>query len=229
LRADALNRQPEEFVFQSPATEGAIVVLPHGTYRYDLIGTRSVKRYVSKHIVSWYHYILDDLHCDIDNGDVRVVIGCDKTDQWGVATFSNCSETIELNFQPRMGSTGPYKWDYNTGSIDARSGPSLVSTDDRDTVLSDNSDIDADGQDQPKNQPNQCVFLRSINATLPDDIWKKVEHQSLQKSLLDYKDASAFKSGPNVLAPMVRPAVRKHIWMLLLKLNINDRCHIRRL
>ncbi|KAF4611415.1 hypothetical protein D9613_004601 [Agrocybe pediades] len=153
-----------DLVFESSAAEGAILTMPRGARSEDVVGTYPLRGYVQEHIESWYKFIMSDWGCNVQNGDILLVTGCDKTDSWGVATFVKSSEAVRLTFQPIHSAGQSYKWEYS-GSFDARTGPCA-------------NLIDADlGGGVVSHQPllNQCVFVRTLTGTLRDDIWKTLK------------------------------------------------------
>ncbi|KAF4612514.1 hypothetical protein D9613_012769 [Agrocybe pediades] len=149
--------------FESTAKEGAILTLPHGANSEDVVNTIRLRSYISRHIESWYRYIIGVRGCEVRNGDVRVVIGCDKTDSWGMAAFVRSAETVRLRFQP-IGQGETYRWEYS-GSFDTRTGPDL--------------DILRRLQRTGDGTPicNQCVFARTLNANLRKDIWERIAQE----------------------------------------------------
>jgi hypothetical protein len=82
-----------------------------------------------------------------------------------MATFANSTErNFSLKFRP-SGETGlgqNYIWDYS-GMVEARAGPDRQETE----VL-----MEQDGQSETL--MNQCLFIRTLNATLRDDTWQKL-------------------------------------------------------
>jgi len=162
-----------ELVFQSSAVEGAILTLPNGAHSEDVKGTRRLRAYIARNIESWYRYIIQDCDCDVDNGDILLVIGCDKTDSWGVAAFVKSTEAVQLRFHP-VDTNHTYRWEHS-GSSDARAGPGEKNVEGlRLSGYEDN--------EQRQNPiENQCVFVRTLTATLRHDVW-----QNLRKSL--YRD-----------------------------------------
>jgi len=153
-----------EIAFESSASEGAILTMPQGAHAEDLANISQFRKYFSANAESWYKYINTNRGREAKNGDVRLVIGCDKTSSWGMATFSNSTaQDFRLKFKPtnESGSTRTYGWEYSA-MVDARSGPDpeemeeLRSTDD-----SGSSSV----------YKNQCLFVRTLNATLRDDVW----------------------------------------------------------
>ena len=154
-----------EIEFESSASEGAILTMPQGAHAEDLVNISQFRQYFSANVESWYKYVNNIRGREAKNGDVRLVVGCDKTSSWGMATFSNSTaQDFRLKFKPtsESGSRRTYEWEYSA-MVDARVGPDpeemeeLTSTDD-----SGNSSV----------FKNQCLFVRTLNATLRDDIWK---------------------------------------------------------
>jgi len=118
-------------------------------------------------VESWYTYINNIRGREARNGDVRLVVGCDKASSWGMATFANSTaQNFHLKFKPtnENGSRRTYGWEYS-GMVDARAGPDpeemeeLRSTDD-----SGHSAV----------YKNQCLFVRTLNATLKDNVWQRL-------------------------------------------------------
>ena len=127
-----------EIVFESSASEGAILTMPQGARAEDLANVSKFRQYLSANAKSWYRYVNDERGREARNGDVRLVIGCDKASSWGMATFANSTaQDFHLIFKPTSQS-GPgqtYEWEYS-GTVDTRTGPdpreteALRSTDD---------------------------------------------------------------------------------------------------
>lgn len=137
--------------------------MPNGAFSQDVTSTIRLRGYIAKNIESWYRYIIKDCECDVDNGDIRLVTGCDKTDSWGMVAFAKSSDAVRLHFQP-ISSGKSYKWEYS-GSFDARTGPNPTYID---TLRENNNQLEG-----PIN--NQCLFARTLNATLRDNIWKELK------------------------------------------------------
>lgn len=139
--------------------------MPQGAYAEDLANVSLFRQYFSANAENWYRYINNIRGREARNGDVRLVIGCDKASSWGMATFSNSTaQDFRLKFKPtsESGARRTYGWEYSA-MVDARAGPDpeemeeLGSTHD-----SGNSSV----------YKNQCLFVRTLNATLRDDVWK---------------------------------------------------------
>lgn len=178
-----------EIEFESSASEGAILTMPQGAHTEDLANVSQFRQYFSSNAESWYTYINNIRGREAENGDVRLVIGCDKTSSWGMAAFSNSTaQDFRLKFKPtsERGSRRTYEWEYSA-MVDARVGPDpeemeeLRSTD--------------DSGNSPSVYKSQCLFMRTLNATLRDDVWKGLG--------LDYETTSSTNPStlPNPTAP----------------------------
>ncbi|KAF9476418.1 hypothetical protein BDN70DRAFT_776591, partial [Pholiota conissans] len=73
------------------AAEGAILTIPEGAVSYDLENIPRIRGYAAENIESWYRYVNGPRGREAKNGEVRLVIGCDKTTSWGMAVISGQS------------------------------------------------------------------------------------------------------------------------------------------
>ena len=149
-------------VFESSASDGAVLAMPQGAQAQDLANVSIFRRYLSLNAENWYRYINNVRGREARNGDVRLVIGCDKASSWGVATFSNltkrkCSLKFRTSSETELGQK--YVWDCS-GMVEARAGP-----DPQEMEL-------LTVQSGPL--LNQCLFVRTLDATLRDDTWYKL-------------------------------------------------------
>jgi len=101
----------------------------------------------------------------VDNGDIRLVTGWDKTSRWGVAAYCRSLNSVRLTFHPADGLARSYRWQHS-GSLDSRTGP-------RDDVDASNTT-----QDESPLADNQCVFVRTLNATFRKDFWAALNESS---------------------------------------------------
>ena len=159
--------------FQCSELEGAILIMPQGAYHQDLrrhIG--KIRDYADTNLASWYDYANIVHGLELHNSEIRLVIGCDKTTSWGIATYSHRqSEHVEnkvTNLSFNVNSEGhslypKYVWDANGMAIDLKVGP-------EDVEILDPPEVHARMPLQ-----NQCTFIRSLNLALGDKEWK--QHQ----------------------------------------------------
>lgn len=149
-------------VFKSSASEGAVLAMPQGAQAQDVANVSIFRRYLSRNAENWYRYVNNVRGREASNGDVRLVIGCDKASSWGVATFSNltkrnCSLKFRTSSETELGQK--YVWDCS-GMVEARAGPDPQEME----MLTVQSGA----------LLNQCLFVRTLDATLHDDTWHKL-------------------------------------------------------
>ena len=150
--------------FTSAASEGAILTMPQGTHAEDLANVSRFRQYLSVNAESWYRYVNNVRGREARNGDVRLVVGCDKASSWGMATFANSTtQDFHLKFKPtgENGSSRTYGWEYS-GMVEARAGPDPEETD----------ELRRDDFGHSGVYKNQCLFVRTLNAMLQDDVWQ---------------------------------------------------------
>jgi hypothetical protein len=148
--------------------------MPRGAYHEDLKNIRKFRKYTLIHAESWYLYAKGLCGEEIDNGELRLVTGCDKATSWGIATYSHLpSKSPEdnvslLRFNPvgnglrgRPSSYTTYEWDY-VGVAEAKFGP------EEDELM----DLGVDGSVPPR---NQCTFIRSLTPAFGKDEWERLE------------------------------------------------------
>jgi hypothetical protein len=154
-----------EIVFESFTSEGAILTMPLGAHAEDIVNVWRFRQYLAANVVSWYRYVNDIRGREARNGDVRLVVGCDKASSWGMATFANSSaQDFQLKFKPtgEDSSRQTYVWEHS-GMVETKAGPDPAETED----LKSRGDSGASAL-----YKNQCLFLRTMNATVRDDVWQ---------------------------------------------------------
>ncbi|KAJ7499556.1 hypothetical protein FB451DRAFT_996551, partial [Mycena latifolia] len=99
----------------------AMLVLPEGASRENLLPVETFRAHVKRHSCQWYKFAGD---CLPPNGSLFVVTGCDKTTSWGIATGSTMSGAITLSLRFTVvglaeGSLRPrYEWqEYGSATI----------------------------------------------------------------------------------------------------------------
>ena len=141
--------------------------MPRGARSVDLGNLATFREYTAANAANWYKYVNGPRGREAKNGDVRLVVGFDKTSSWGIATFANQSHqnSCRLKFGPTKGdSASTYTWLENSGIADVRAGPDSEETDEL-RIDSDPPDVQLE---------NQCLFVRTLNATLADDVWADI-------------------------------------------------------
>jgi hypothetical protein len=163
--------------FETSASEGAVLTMPEGATSLDLASDLAFSEYLEANVWKWYEFVYKIRRQSIRNGQIRLVIGCDKTTAWGIATVSGVSQdtTNKLKFKASDAagsSTTTYTWECS-GMVEVRVGP-------------DRHDIEALRSDDTLNTTfhNQCLFVRTMTATLSNNDWAKLM-QSLGKTVVE--------------------------------------------
>ena len=144
--------------------------MPHGAKAQDLGNFAMFRKYAAANVADWYKFVNGPRGREAKNGDVHLVVGFDMTTSWGIATFVNHTQQsrCRLKFGPSEGNSSTYTWSENSGVTDVRAGP--------DSDENDELRIDSD---PPNFQfENQCLFVRTLNVTLTDDVWVDI-HSAL--------------------------------------------------
>lgn len=157
--------------FTSTAAEGAILIMPRGAHSEDIINIRRFRRYMAANLENWYRYVVGVRGCEVKNGDIRLVMGCDKTSAWDMAIFTSPTiepEAVWLKLQPAKDTIlgKAYHLEYS-GMSDTRSGPTL--SDIENLKAADSEGSSTSGEDIIYD--NQCLFVRTLNTTLLGDVW----------------------------------------------------------
>ena len=157
--------------FETSASEGAVLTMPEGAISLDLASDLAFSEYLEANVRRWYEFVHKIRRQSIRNGQIRLVIGCDKTTAWGIATVSGMSQqtTSKLKFKPldiASSSTTTYTWECS-GMVEVRVGP-----DRREVEALRNHDGGGYPLDPILN--NQCLFVRTMTATLGNDDWAKL-------------------------------------------------------
>ena len=170
-----------DIVFESSASEGAILTMPRGARSEKLGNLARFREYEAANIANWYRYVNGPRGREAKNGDIRLVVGFDKTTSWGIATFANQTQenSCHFKFGPSDGdSASTYTWSEYSGVADVRAGP------DSDEI--DELRIDSDPPDVQFE--NQCLFVRTLTVTLADDVWADI-HSSSDSNLVDPRNS----------------------------------------
>ncbi|KAF9560916.1 hypothetical protein CPC08DRAFT_707792 [Agrocybe pediades] len=159
--------------FESQSSEGAILVMPEGAVSYDFENIPQFRKYIAANLESWYRYANGPRGREAKNGDLRIVVGCDKSTSWGMATMSNLSQehnsrlTLLSKKTEQTDSQNPqpvgYTWEYS-GVAEVRAGP-------------DPEEIEELRVDDPEpsiKYANQSLFIRTLNPTLGSGLWEKL-------------------------------------------------------
>ena len=171
-----------DIVFESSASEGAILTMPRGA-RSEKLGNKikMFKEYFAANVANWYRFVNGPCGREAENGDIRLVIGFDKTTSWGIATFANQTQhnNCRLKFGPLEGNSArTYSWSEYSGVADVRAGP------DSDEI----DELRIDGDPPDVQFENQCLFVRTLNVTVADDVWADI-HSSSDSNTIDTQNS----------------------------------------
>ena len=178
--------------------------MPRGARSENLGDYARFREYAAANVTEWYKFVNGRRGREVKNGDVRLVVGSDKTTSWGIATFVNQTQqnSCRLKFCPSEGnSASTYRWSENSGATDVRAGPN--------SDLSRELRIDSDPPDVQIE--NQCLFVRTLNIMLTDDDWVDI-HSTLgsvhvdprhvrDHSASNYPQSSSTTGGGSNLSP----------------------------
>jgi hypothetical protein len=104
----------------------------------------------------WYEYINGPRGREAKNGDVRLVVGCDKATSWGMAVLSDANQTCQLKFKPFDGQIR-HTWacEYSgTPVMYMKAGP--------DQQIIDELRWEDPGESIRDGYLNQCLFVRTL-------------------------------------------------------------------
>ena len=148
--------------------------MPRGARSEDLGEMATFREYAAANVANWYRYVNGPRGREAKNGELRLVVGFDKTTSWGIATFANQTQqnSCRLKFGPSQGdfASTSYTWSQleYSGVADVKAGPDSDEIDEL-RIDSDPSDVQFE---------NQCLFVRTLNATLADDVWADIHSTS---------------------------------------------------
>jgi len=156
-----------DLVFECAGLDGAVLTMPDGAWHEELGNLTRFRFYVEAHAENWYRFVNGPRGREAKNGDLRLVYGCDKSPSWGMATYYNLREdsTSQLRFKPvvsdvRLRTGCGHSWEHTAGA-DVKMGPG-------------DGENDALGATPRYPLRNQCLFIRTINIKLADEVWESV-------------------------------------------------------
>jgi len=168
-----------DFIFETSAAEGAVLIMPDGAITEDLMCRKSIKNYLAKNARTWYKFISEVREREVRNGDIRLVMGFDKVSSWGIAT-SACSvgERARLEFKNVGDISQTYTWRC-VGRGSGRVGPC---DQEMQGILS---------LQEMNRSPlqNQCVFLRTLNFDLSGKCWNDLVNHRIRSGDLHIPDS----------------------------------------
>jgi hypothetical protein len=169
--------------------------MPEGAISLDLENDAGFSSFLEANVRKWYDFVSRAGRRDIRNGQIRLVIGCDKTTAWGIATVSGMSQqsTTKLRFKPLVttnSSTPIYTWECS-GIVEERVGPDRHEIDAlRNSDSGGHAELDTTLR-------NQCLFVRTMTATLSTDEWANFCRDTGKTTVKDSYTSSGTASDPS--------------------------------
>jgi len=158
--------------------------MPDGATTEDLLNHKLVKKYIAKNAESWYTYIREKRGREVENGDIRLVVGFDKVASWGIATFaSSVEERVRLEFKTNdydQPASRTHTWNC-VGGGSGRVGPHKEEMD----------DLRGPNDASESKLKNQTVFVRTLNFNLNGEAWDDLTIHKIRSN-----DRSNNDSGP---------------------------------
>jgi hypothetical protein len=81
---------------------GALLSLPHGGHRKDIIRKKAFEDYIRDHVVSWFTWTQDNKQGVERIEELILVSGCTLTTSWAVAAFVDNTMEAEISLASRM-------------------------------------------------------------------------------------------------------------------------------
>jgi len=164
--------------FETSASEGALLIMPDGATTEDLLNHKLVKKYIAKNAESWYTYIKEERGREVENGDIRLVVGFDKVASWGIATFASTTveQQVRLEFKTNdsdQAASRTYTWNC-VGGGSGRVGPDEEEMDDL--------RMPNDPSATESKLKNQTVFVRTLNFNLNGEAWDDLTIHKIRSS-----------------------------------------------
>jgi len=86
---------------------GALLFLPHGAYRRDIIRKKAFEDYIRDHVVSWFAWTQDNKLGVERIEELILVSGCTLATSWAVVAFVDNTMEGEVSLASRtLGDTG---------------------------------------------------------------------------------------------------------------------------
>ncbi|KAJ7631270.1 hypothetical protein DFH06DRAFT_1224064 [Mycena polygramma] len=106
----------------------AVLLLPDGASRWDLLALQAFKDYAANHTRNWYRFVNGRLGWMVANGDLYLVTGVTKSSSWHIAATEKDSGGIKLSLKAKAaalaaaGASGTWAWE-DISSGGRHSGP----------------------------------------------------------------------------------------------------------
>jgi hypothetical protein len=94
--------------YRCERAQGAILLLRSRTARVNLRNTKHVRAYIKDNIDCWYEFARQDFGEEqAPEGSIVLVRGCDKTESWAAAAFTQRSKDASIFFNGGLQGFGP--------------------------------------------------------------------------------------------------------------------------
>ncbi|KAF9048908.1 hypothetical protein BJ165DRAFT_1463452 [Panaeolus papilionaceus] len=193
-----------EQIFEMPSAEAVILTLPDGVQFSSVQTTSLWGDYMASNLKSWYKYVKVTLGYEVNNGDIRLVTGCDKASHWGMAVAEQsptAENSYKLRFRKAKHRKGSikYAWECN-GIVDTRVGPSQEHIREvRQKSIRQYLFGWLSRERKSKLHRDQCLFVRSLNNRLGDKSWNEVKAEA--EELYNNGCSSGYFTGPSMASP----------------------------
>ncbi|KAJ7649898.1 hypothetical protein FB45DRAFT_731891 [Roridomyces roridus] len=155
------------FLFNCFKLTGAILALPDGARREELVNLGAVRQYVVENAENWYRYVNGTRGRELKNGSLYLVTGWEKCKSWGMASFHDIvmpRNELQLTFRPSADMSSGYQYRWQTcPARHKHADPSPVG---RDCL-------------------NQTVFIRGFSISLGETFWQKFFRGTSMRSITD--------------------------------------------
>ena len=162
-----INSRRAEGVTCKCRGRGALLSLPHGGHREDVIRTKAFEDYIRDHIVSWFNWAQTNKLGVERMEELILVSGCTLVTSWAAAAFvdNNMEAEISLASRPFNNGGASFVWGNIRGPVahhnsrfDPVRSPTYVSSACTDFFLG------CMVKQNPPMIPDQCVFIRGFRA-----------------------------------------------------------------
>ncbi|KAJ7887797.1 hypothetical protein B0H14DRAFT_2337540 [Mycena olivaceomarginata] len=154
-----------DFVFNCMGPNGAVLALPHGGYLEKLDKLAFMRQYAAKNAKSWYKYLNGTRGCELVNGRLFLITGCEKARSWGMATFHHVlpQNEFQLSFSPTTDAEDGFKYRWQGAYCRCKH-------------------ADPPLNDSPL---NQTTFIHAFTISLPETIWETLFADVTIRQLVD--------------------------------------------
>ena len=107
---------------------GALLFLPHGGHRLDIIQTKVFEDYIRDHVASWFTWAQKNKHGIERTEDLVLVSGCTLVSSWAAAAFVDSTMEAKNSLAGRTLSNGAecFVWDNIRGAVEYNEAPWTV-------------------------------------------------------------------------------------------------------